>query len=102
MTVQIEVFSPDCVTRRIRAKDPDDRDFVFREQKAYMHVPGDPYPMACVLSLGEREPWPAGRYTLGGESYRIGRFGAPELVRELVLVPVPADAAKPVPARSVA
>lgn len=102
MSVEIEVCSADFETRRIQSKEAGGRDFLFREQRAYLHLPGDPYPMPCQISLGERQPWPVGRYRLAPASYRVGRFGAPELARELVLTPVPADAAKPVsvPARS--
>jgi hypothetical protein len=88
MSVEIEVCSADFEARRIQSKEAGGRDFLFREQRAYLHLPGDPYPMPCQISLGERQPWPVGRYRLAPASYRVGRFGAPELARELVLTPV--------------
>lgn len=104
--IVIEVCTADFQTRTIRAKEAGGRDFMFREQRAYMHKPGDPYPSPCQISLGERPPFAPGRYTLSPASFSVGRFGSPELVRELVLVPVPVavsagvEAGRPVAARS--
>lgn len=104
--IVIEIFSSDFQTRTIRAKEQGGRDFSFREQRAYLHKPGDPYPSPCQISLGDRPAFAPGRYTLAPASFSVGRFGSPELVRELVLVPVPAvsqsgsESARPAAARS--
>lgn len=98
--IVIEVCTADFQTRTIRAKEAGGRDFMFREQRAYMHKPGDPYPSPCHISLGDRPPFAPGRYTLSPASFSVGRFGSPELVRELVLLPVPVAAAASEPGRA--
>lgn len=96
--VQIEICSEKVDSRSFEAKDG--RRFNFREQRGYFHVSGDPYPMPCKIALGDRAPWPVGRYRLGSGSYVVGRYGSLELARELELVPLPAEAARPAAARA--
>lgn len=93
MDVVIEIVDGPVDERRIEAKEPGGRALVFREQRAWMHVPGERYPFACKVSLWHRPAYPAGRYRFGPRSYQVGKFGSPELARDLDLQPMPAAAA---------
>jgi len=91
--IVFEIVSESFTTRKIPSKEAGKPGFAFNEQRAYMHKPGDPYPSPCHISLGDRKPFPVGRYTLAPDSFTVGRYGSPELVRELQLIPAPVAAA---------
>lgn len=91
--VVIEVVTSDVEERSFTSKEG--KPMRFREQRAYLHRPGDPYPTPFSVSLGDRPAHSPGRYSLGISSFRVGRFGSLELGRELQLQPLPAEAARP-------
>lgn len=51
--------------------------YSFREQSAWAHLPGKPYPVEIVLTRNDNEPaYPVGMYTLSPESLYVDGFGA--------------------------
>lgn len=49
--------------------------YSFKEQKAYAHLEGKPYPQEIVVSLDDDQPpYREGFYTLAPESFYVGGF----------------------------
>lgn len=49
--------------------------YVIREQAGFIHLPQEPYPQRCSLTLDdEAPPYQPGIYVLSDSSYYIGRF----------------------------
>ena len=94
MNVVIEIDSPEVATRQIIAKSSG-QPLQFREQSAYLHVPGERYPHLFKVSLGDRPAYQPGRYHIAADSYQVGRFGELALARALVLVPVAVQDSSP-------
>ena len=62
------------------------RAYSFKEQSAWAHIPGKPYPVECRLTLNDQDPPHApGRYALAAESFYVDGFGSlavkPRLVK---------------------
>lgn len=50
--------------------------YSFREQSAWAHLPGKPYPVEIVLTRNDNEPaFPVGVYDLSPESFYVDGFG---------------------------
>lgn len=53
------------------------RAYSFKEQSAWAHLPGKPYPVECVLTLDDNQPpHQPGRYSLAPESFYVDGFGS--------------------------
>lgn len=84
--LRIEV-TPEVKTKQVK-------DSTFRNQVCYAALAGSKYPVQIFVSLGRnQEPYPAGTYNLGPDSFRLEvEFGEPRLGFRPVLVPAPAMA----------
>lgn len=61
--------------------------YSFKEQRAYAHVAGKPYPVEMSLTLNDNDaPYPPGLYTLGDDSFYVGDFQKLEVKPRLVAV----------------
>lgn len=86
----IEIF-PDDVSKLCRTAS--DKNFFY--QKAYLHKSGSKFPIEFQISLEQnQQPFQAGRYTVGDDSYRISKYSKLELDPfRLTLTPVVQPAA---------
>lgn len=51
--------------------------YSFKEQSAWAHLPGKPYPVEVVLTLNDGDaPHAPGVYALGPESFYVDGFGS--------------------------
>lgn len=51
--------------------------YSFKEQDAWAHLPGDPYPTRISLTLNDNDaPHAPGMYTLAPDSLYVGDFGS--------------------------
>lgn len=49
--------------------------YQIREQKGYVHIPGNKYPQPIKLTLDDDvQAYPPGKYTLADASFFVGRF----------------------------
>jgi hypothetical protein len=60
--------------------------YSFKEQSAYVHLAGKPYPVEVTLTLNDNDvPHAPGNYTLGPDSFYVDPFGSlavkPRLVK---------------------
>ncbi len=59
-----------------------------RRQVAYLHRPGQKYPVSFKIQLDERQvPYAPGFYSLSADSIEVDSFGALQFSRSLKLVP---------------
>ena len=89
LAMKIEIQSTD-VDVRSGTSSRTGKAFTMRQQTAYLHHDGQPYPVRFLLTLGDTQaPYAPGFYTLNPSSIRVGRFNDLELDRfRLVLDPV--------------
>ena len=84
--MKIEVKSEEVNTKTGFAK-ASGKPYSIREQFAYLHVPGDAYPVKCSLQLeDEQAPYPVGLYETTNELY-VGDFGRLNVSRKMQLLP---------------
>lgn len=77
--LKIEILEATYTPRNIKTKGG--KDLQLFEQKAYVTLPGEPYPKELKISLwpdrdtGELpKPHPVGDYTLDPKSFSVGRY----------------------------
>lgn len=72
MAIKIEVVSRDIDVRSGRNERGD---WTIREQHAYMHKGGDPYPDAIKITLDkDQPPYEIGTYELADSSFFVGKY----------------------------
>ena len=83
----IEVHAAEC--RRRQFTSAAGRPVDLREQAAWFHQPGQPYPVPLKLTLpkDQPEPYAVGKYTLDPSSFYVDRFGALNVSPRLKPVP---------------
>lgn len=63
-------------------------EFHIRQQEAWMHTTGKPYPSRVMISLQpEQQAYAPGFYTLHDDSFQSGEYDRMEFSRYLVLTP---------------
>lgn len=77
------------VTNEVKSRTT--KTFTFRNQVAYVALPGAKYPSLIYIPLRRNdEPYPAGKYIVSPESFRLDvQYGEPRLSFELVILPAP-------------
>jgi len=76
------------VTNEVKSRNV--KNYVFRAQIGYAMLPGKKYPTEISIPLArEREPYPAGQYTIADESFSPNtEYGETRLQFALVLQPI--------------
>lgn len=83
--IKIEITDTDVKTRNFSK---DGKDFVFREQQAWIHRDDEKYPVQFKLSLGEGSAYAPGFYSIAPGSFTVDRYNSLMLRRVLVLSPL--------------
>ena len=83
--MQIEIKSTTVFTKTVQRKNGQGS-LDIREQQAAFVIPGEDYPQAFRLSLGEYEAYKPGLYNIHPDSFRVNNFKGLEIGR-LFLVP---------------
>lgn len=83
--IRIEVKSTETSQKAGTSK-KSGKGYSFKEQSAWAHLPGKPYPVEIKLTLNDNEqPHALGTYTLGADSLYVDGFGSlavkPRLVK---------------------
>lgn len=74
--LKIEVKS-EALTQKQGMGKKTGRAYSFREQLAYAHLPGKPYPVEIKLTRNDDQPaYPVGTYTLSPDSFFVDGFGS--------------------------
>ena len=74
--VKVEIQSAEAVTEKSGTSARTQKPYHIREQQAFAHLPGQPYPVQCVVNLEDGEPpYSPGLYRLADTSFFVGRFG---------------------------
>ena len=82
--IKIDIKSTECTEKSGTAKGTGKR-YSFKEQQAWAHLPGEPYPSKIKLTLNDDEqPYPVGSYTLAPDSLYVGDFNALALKPRLI------------------
>lgn len=73
---KIEISSTDIRTREVTSQKSGQK-FTFVEQDAYVHVPGQPYPVRSRVTLprGQSNAYPVGMYRTSDNSVRVSPYG---------------------------
>jgi hypothetical protein len=87
MPLKVEIQSDEVNERS--GKFDDGRPWTSRQQRAYVSMPGEPYPIAVDIKLGKEAPYPKGVYLISPDSFRVYK-GKLELSPYLRLQVMPA------------
>jgi len=91
--LKIEIKSADVMTKSgtsARTGKP----YTIREQLGYWHAKGKAYPIEVKITLDDSaQPFAPGVYTLGEESFMVGRFGDLQIGRLHLVNPAQARSA---------
>lgn len=84
VNLKIEVKTIECAPKSGVGK-KSGRAYSFKEQPAYAHIAGKPYPVEMSLTLDDvAQPYPPGMYTLADDSFYVGDFKKLECKPRLV------------------
>ncbi len=74
MDIQIEIESSEVVIKSGNSAKTG-KPYQIREQKAYVTLPGQKYPQNIKVTLDDNaQPYAPGLYTVGPDSFFVGRF----------------------------
>lgn len=89
--MKIEIVDATAKTRQFSK---DGKDYVFREQEAFLHREQDRYPTRMTISLGKDQgPYGPGFYCVSDESFYVNKYGNLDVAKEMRLLPL-SDAGK--------
>lgn len=76
MPVMIEIATQKVITRSGRSQRTGNN-YSMREQEAFLHKPGQPYPDKIKITLGDDQPpYTNGNYDLEPDSFFPNKYGA--------------------------
>lgn len=85
MDIQVEIESTEVIIKSGNSAKTG-KPYQIREQRAYVTLPGQKYPQNIKVTLDDNSaPYPPGIYTVGPDSFFVGRFE--DLQMRLRLVP---------------